>query len=127
MPFTSAAPRRSLGAKHPQSAERWAHAYPHPGHLPRQLRRKNKRHKRASVPAVFSRLGLAAEPDETRAGPAAVLYAVNGELWPSQVPFSTAASSLNPGPASSNSRAGVQPQEAQPLIPADQPVAQSQP
>jgi hypothetical protein len=48
MPFKSEAQRRYLWSKHPQITERWAHEYPHQGHLPRHARGKKKHHKRAS-------------------------------------------------------------------------------
>ena len=119
MPFTSEAPRCYLWAKHPQSAQSWAHQDPHQGHLPRHGKAKNKRHKRASVAALFSRLGRTVEPDETADCQAAARYAVKCALGPSQLPFRTSTASINPAPASANSRAGVQPPQAQPLIPAD--------
>lgn len=42
MPFKSEAQRRFLFAQHPEIAERWAHKYGTPEHLPKHVKKKKK-------------------------------------------------------------------------------------
>lgn len=126
MPFKSEAQRRFLFAKHPQIAERWAHEYPHQGHLPAHVKKKKKRHKRGSAPSLFSRLGLVINHDEHEDCQAAALYAVKQAIWPNQA-LGAAPASINPGAPTPNPMAGTPAPQAQPLIAADQPAQQAPP
>jgi len=76
---------------------------------------------------ILDRLGLTNEDipgDHPADLQEAAHSAIKRALWPNQNPYRASPGNLNPGPANPNPLSGAQPQQAQPLIPADQSAPQ---